>query len=146
MPKDQPRRNPNQRSYHLDDETVALLDAKAKATTLSQSAIVRLAIRAFCNNGEVVHTGPFGTQPAPDMVYTQPAYDQRMAQTARTNGKEGEEKVTYGSGDVRADLGLRGGERNIVVPDPRQEIFKVPDRFVERGAVGGAIDEDEDDL
>lgn len=50
MTEDPKRRNPNQRSYHLDDETVALLDAKAQEMTVSQSAVVRMAIRAFCGH------------------------------------------------------------------------------------------------
>ncbi len=127
MPKDQPRRNPNQRSYHLDDETVAMLDAKAKATTLSQSAIVRLAIREFCSDGVKL--------PLPKPSPVLDALIQQQSDIGEV---------------VREVTGLNQlptGERNIVVPDPRQETFTVPDRFVERGAVGGdGLDEDEDDL
>lgn len=128
MPKDQPRRNPNQRSYHLDDETVALLDAKAKATTLSQSAIVRMAIRTYC--GSPV---PFGVQPSP------PEY------VAPTAAAPQQETVTTGTPLPRQPVGV-SDERNIVVPDPRQETFKVPERFVERGMAPGSHVDDDDEI
>ncbi len=126
MPKDQPRRNPNQRSYHLDDETVAMLDAKAKATTLSQSAIVRLAIREFCSDGVKLPL------PKPS-----PVLDALIQQQAEIG--EVVREVT-GLNQLPAD------KRNIVVPDPRQETFKVPDRLIERGMAPGSAVDDEDDL
>ena len=46
-----------------------------------------------------------------------------------TNGKEGEEKVTYGSGNVMADLGVAPvkitGTRDIALPDPKVSSFSV---------------------
>jgi len=126
MTKDQPRRNPNQRSYHLDDETVAMLDAKARATTLSQSAIVRLAIRSYC--GAAV---PFGAQPAPPDFPPEPPVRTREELEAAMN-----QRVTV----------QRVEGRNIVVPDPRQENFTVPERFIERGMAPGSAVDDEDDI
>lgn len=84
MSKDLPRRNPNQRSYHLDDETVALLDAKAQEMTVSQSAVVRMAIRAFCGGKAPVASEedrerfqralnePGPAEPAPKVMLEQP--------------------------------------------------------------------------
>lgn len=74
MTEDPKRRNPNQRSYHLDDETVALLDAKAQEMTVSQSAVVRMAIRAFCG----------GKAPAPVAVPPTPGDDYEDAPLTQT--------------------------------------------------------------
>lgn len=84
MTEDPKRRNPNQRSYHLDDETVALLDAKAHEMTVSQSAVVRMALRAFCS-GLSVQQVPY-KEPSQLVADTQRFVEEMKAQVEETTG------------------------------------------------------------
>lgn len=103
MTEDPKRRNPNQRSYHLDDETVALLDAKAQEMTVSQSAVVRMAIRAFCG----------GAVPAP------------VAHSDLTVFRNTPEPLA-GGGERGADLpSPTPPERQIVLPPENVSEFRV---------------------
>lgn len=104
MPKDQPRRNPNQRSYHLDDETVAMLEAHAARLTLSASAALRMIIREKCGGEQQV---PYAPPPAAAVQVV--------------------EMVEEGRAAARAATG-------IALPPDNQETFTVPAHLREKNA------------
>ncbi len=108
------RRNPNQRSYHLDEESVALLDAYAQRNALSQSAALRVLIRQVLGGGDVA-----------------PINQQSIAQLVEHNNRP----VPGSAADVPPQPAPRepAPAGDIALPPDGQETFRVPEKFREKG-------------
>lgn len=132
MTEDTKRRNPNQRSYHLDDETVGLIHERAEALKVSDSAALRIMVREASST--FIHSQGLlqYAKPSPSVEEALALADQAGQQARVTTGVE------------TAPANARG----IVLPPDNVEEFKVPERFKERGPTGAmprpVHDDDED--
>jgi len=106
-----------QRSFYMDDETYALIERHAERLGTSNGTALRMLVRH-----ELLDEAPLGPRPAPVPVPGSAAdVPQRLVQTTAAPAA------------------------GIVLPPDRQETFKVPEKFREKGPrVPKAVHSDDD--